>query len=208
MTMDMPLATTPGGPVPRTTYRRRAFTADEYWKMAELGLFRAERVELIGGEVVVVSPQSDLHLMGVDLVRDALQAAFGPNFWVRAQGTLNLAPLSVPDPDVAVVPGARSTHRGRRAVPTTALLIVEVSDTTLWEDRNRKASLYAAAGIADYWILNVPDSRLEVRRDPQPDATQEFGHGYATLQTFQAGDAVAPLAAPNSPVRVDDILPQ
>jgi hypothetical protein len=136
-----------------------------------------------------------------------LEAAFGPTFWVRSQGSLDLSPLSVPDPGLAVVTGNKRTYIGRRDNPTTAVLIVEVSDATLWEDRTRKASLYAAAGIADYWILNIPDGRLEIRRDPTPDATQAFGHGYSTLTTLVVGDVATPLAAPAARVAVADLLP-
>lgn len=187
--------------------RRRPFTAAEFWKMYELGFFNGQRVELIGGEIVAMAAQSNLHAVGIDLIRCALEAAFGTGFWVRAQNSLDLSPLSVPDPDIAVVIGSPLQFRGQRANPTSALLIVEVSETTLWEDRGRKASLYAAAGIPDYWILNIADSVLEVRRDPRADATQEFGFGYATLTTLTADDFATPLAAPTARIAVADVLP-
>jgi Uma2 family endonuclease len=190
------------------TPRPRLFTKDEFWKLHYLGWFNDQRVELIGGEIVEMAAQSNLHQIAITFVVDALEAAFGTNFWVRNQGTLDLSPISVPDPDVAVVPGSVHSYRGQRDNPTTALLIVEVSETTLWEDRARKGSMYAAAGIQDYWILNLQHSSLEVRRDPQPDATQEFGHGYASLTTLRAGDTVSPLALPSAAIRIDDLLPQ
>lgn len=187
--------------------QRRPFTAAEFWKMYELGFFSGQRVELIGGEIVAMAAQSNLHAIGLDLTRNALAAAFGPGFWVRVQNSLDLSPLSVPDPDIAVVAGTPHQFRGQRANPAAAavLLIVEVSETTLWEDRGRKASLYAAAGIADYWILNIPDNTLEIRRDPRPDATQDFG--YATLATLTAADFAAPLAMPAARISVADLLP-
>jgi Uma2 family endonuclease len=186
---------------------RRPFTAAEFWKMYELGFFASQRVELIGGEIVAMAAQSNLHAIGIDLTRYALEAAFGTGFWVRTQNSLDLSPLSVPDPDIAVVIGSPLLFRGQRANPTSALLIVEVSETTLWEDRGRKASLYAAAGIPDYWILNIADSVLEIRRDPRADATQDFGFGYATLTTLTAADFASPLAAPSARVAVADLLP-
>jgi Uma2 family endonuclease len=188
-------------------YRRRPFTKDEYYRMSELGFFNGQRVQLIGGEIVQMAAQSNLHQLGIGLVYDALVAAFGPNFWVRSQGSLDLSPLSVPDPDLAVVPGSKRSYIGNNTNPTKAVLIVEVCVTTLSDDRNRKASLYAAAGIADYWILNVDDRQLEIRRDPKPDATQEFGHGYSTLTTLAAGDFATPLAAPAARIAVADLLP-
>lgn len=188
---------------PPTTYRK--LTAAEFFRLAEAGVFRDRRVELIGGEVVEMAAQGTRHTAAIHLVQRRLETAFGPGYWVRAQGTLDLSPHSMPDPDIAVVPG--DPARPGTGIPTTALLIVEVSDTTLSHDRNRKASLYAAAGIADYWILNLTADTLEVRRDPQPDATQPFGHGYATLTTHGPADAVAPLAGAGAAVRVADVLP-
>lgn len=190
------------------TRRVRPITAAEFWKMNELGFFNEQRVELIGGEIIAMAAQTNWHAVGISNVHDALQLVFDPQqFWVRNQASLDLSPLSVPDPDVAVVVGSKRTWAAHRTNPTTAVLIVEVSDTTLWEDRTRKASLYAAGGIADYWILNIPDQQLEIRRDPRPDATQDFGHGYASLTTLRPGDFATPLALPTARVAVTDLLP-
>ena len=186
---------------------KKSWTRDEFWKLHEAGIFGSDRYELIGGEIVTKMTQSNWHAIGLDLTRDALAAAFGPNYWVRVQNSLDLSPLSVPDPDIAVTPGTVRQQRGQRANPTSALLIVEVSDTTLATDRGRKASLYAAAGIADYWILNIADSVLEVRRDPRPDATQDFGFGYASLATLTAADFATPISAPAARIAVADLLP-
>ena len=186
---------------------RKTWTRDEFWKMHESGIFGSTRVELLDGEIVPVAAQSNLHAMGVDYLQEALETAFGPGFWVRVQNTLDLSPHSVPDPDIAVVPGSSRSYRGQRANPTTAILVAEVSDTTLADDRERKGSLYAACGIVEYWILNIPDSVLEVRRDPRPDATQPFGFGYASLTTLTATDFAAPLAVPTARIAVADLLP-
>jgi Uma2 family endonuclease len=180
--------------------RTRQFTAAEFWRMYDLGFFNDQRVELIGGEIVTKLTQSNWHAIGLDLMRDALAGVFGPNYWVRVQNSLDLSPLSVPDPDIAVTIGSARQQRGQRANPTSALLVVEVSDTTLATDRERKASLYAASGIADYWILNIADN-------PRPDATQDFGFGYASLTTLTAVDFATPLAAPNARISVADLLP-
>lgn len=189
---------------------RRQFTAAEFWKMYELGFFNNQRVELIGGEIVAMAAQSNWHWVGVSNVQDALELAFPrAQCSVRNQASLDLSPLSVPDPDIAVVLGSKRSWAQSRLNPTAGvvLLIVEVSETTLGEDRSRKASLYAAAGVADYWILNLVDNVLEVRRDPRPDATQDFGFGYATLTTLTATDFVSPLAAPATRIPVADLLP-
>jgi len=186
---------------------RKSWTRDEFWKLHEAGIFGSDRYELIGGEIVPMAAQSNLHAMGLDYLDEALSNAFGPNFWVRVQNTLDLSPHSVPDPDIAVVPGSSRSYRGQRANPTTAVLVAEVSDTTLTDDREWKGSLYAECGIADYWILNIPDGVLEIRRDPRPDATQPFGFGYASLVTLAAADFAAPLAVPTARIPVADLLP-
>jgi hypothetical protein len=141
----------------------------------------------------------------MQFVKDALEAGFNLNFWVRVRASLDLTADSVPDPDLAVVPGAPRSWVSK-PVPTSALLVVEVSDTTLWFDRGRKMSLYAAAGIADYWILNIPDEHLEVHRDPVADASQRFGFRYGQVTVLRAGDVVSPLALPAAQIPVADLI--
>ncbi len=193
-TMNMPIRPPliKGGPL--------RFTVDDYFKLSESGILGDRRVELIGGEIIEMPAQGNAHAATIDEVRELLIAAFGPGYWVRSQYTLNLAPHGVPDPDIAVIPGDRRTPGAD--IPTGALLVVEVSDSRLTYDRTAKASLYAASGVKDYWIVNIPDRQLEIRRDPQPDATQEFGHGYATLTTLKPGATAVPLAARNGAVEV------
>jgi len=190
----------------------RKLTAAEFMRLALNGAYanlRGERVELIGGEVVTVSPQGGFHSAFIDFTADALKAAFGPDFWVRVQYTLDLAPHSVVDPDIAVVAGSRADNFARlgNGNPTTALLVVESSLTTIASDRTRKASLYAAAGIADYWIIDVQARRLEVRRDPRPDPAAEFGASYQSLAVLAPGEVVTPLARPAAVVAVADMIP-
>jgi Uma2 family endonuclease len=185
--------------------RRRLWTRHEFYRLVDLNFFRGQRVELIEGELVQMPAQKNVHLATICLVAEALRSAFGPGYWVRPQGSLDLSPLSVPDPDVAVVPGSPkgcSTDN-----PTTALLIVEVSDTTLRYDRGRKASLYARAGIADYWIVNLVHRQLEVRRNPVPDSRQRYGFRYSSRTILAPSDFVMPLAAPQAQIAVADLLP-
>ena len=182
------------------------WTREEYLRLCEQDWFQGKRVQLIGGEILEMAAQYDLHFAGIDMTRDALTAAFGPNYWVRAQASLDLSPRSVPDPDVAVIPGPRP-RRPTRSIPTTALLVVEVADTTLSFDRNTKASLYAASGIADYWIVNLVQNQVEVYRDPVADPTQPFGWRYSSRTILDPGDSIAPLAVPQARVAVADLLP-
>ena len=179
-------------------------TRDQYVRMCELGIFNGMRVELIGGEIVEMPSQGNKHGATIHRVHRLLEALFGPGYWARNQLTLDLSPHGVPDPDVAVVRGDPDQPADDN--PTTALLVVEVSDSMLSYDRNAKASMYAAAGIADYWIVNIPDRQLEIRRTPQPDSAAEFGHNYGSLTTLKSGTTATPLAAPNGVVPVDRLF--
>jgi Uma2 family endonuclease len=87
------------------------------------------------------------------------------------------------------------------------MLVIEVADTSLAFDRSSKASIYARAGIADYWIVNLIDRLLEVYRDPAPDAATSLGFAYRQRLTFGADDGVAPLAFPHATIAVADLLP-
>ncbi len=184
--------------------RSARFTPEKYIQLCKLGAFDGMRVQLIGNEVIEMPAQGNKHFATIDRIRHVLQGVFQLGYWVRAQGTLNLSPHGVPDPDIAVVLGDADHPADDN--PTTALLIVEISDSRLLFDRTTKASMYAAAGIEDYWIVNVPDRQLEIRRGPQPDATEDFGHGYASLLTLKPGENAMPLAMPGGMVPVNRLF--
>ncbi|MBI3799790.1 MAG: Uma2 family endonuclease, partial [Deltaproteobacteria bacterium] len=178
----------------------RLWTREEYYKMAEAGVFRpGERVELIGGRIVTMSPQNSPHFTAICLAEDALRAIFGTGYVVRVQGPLDLNPSSQPEPDIAIVRGSVRDHA--HAHPTTALLVVEVSESSLAFDRGEKASLYASADIPECWIVNLPDHRLEVYRDPVPMTKQPYGYGYRTCTHYFAADLVTPLAVPQGALK-------
>lgn len=182
----------------------RRWSRDEYYKMADLGWFHDQRVELIDGAIVVLSPQKFLHYSTTDRVGEVLRRAFGAGFWVRVQAPMNFDPYSEPEPDVSVVAGTREDYADH---PTTALLLVEISDSSLLYDRHSKASLYARVGIADYWIVNLVDGRLEVHRNPAVDSTQPYGFAYADVTALTRSDELSPLAAPHVRIPVADLLP-
>ena len=185
--------------------RQRRFSKAEYYRMGELGFFRGQRVELIEGKIMVLSPQGNLHAGLVDLVGEGLRDLFGPGHRVRAQLPVDLGEATEPEPDLAVFVGSKRQFLAGH--PTSPLLIVEISDTTLAYDRGRKASLYARAGIADYWIVNVNERQLEVYRDPVPDANEAFSHRYTSRTELNAGASVSPLARPAASVAVSELLP-
>jgi Uma2 family endonuclease len=185
----------------------RRWTREEYYCMGEAGVFVSNgHVELIEGEILHRSPQGPLHSVGTSRLYRVIGAAFGPGFYVRSQLPLALGQRSDPEPDLVVVPGAPEDYED--AHPTTALLVVEVSDTTLAYDRTIKAGLYARAGIADYWIVNLVDHLIEVHRDPQPDATSPLGASYGQVIRHGRGAVISPLAAPQAQIAVDNLLPR
>lgn len=191
-------------PLPAADPQPRRWSRQEYYALAELGWFQGQRVELIEGEIWEMSPQHEPHFQVILLAGDVLRDAFGPGHTIRPQGPLSLGAISDPEPDLAVVSGSARDYVGH---PTTALLVVEVSESSLAFDRSHKASLYAFAGIQDYWIVNLVARQLEVYRDPIPDAQERHGFRYDDVTTLREGDTISPLAAPRAVVRVADLLP-
>lgn len=148
----------------------RHWTRDEYHRMAELGMFVDERVELVQGEILTMSPMGAGHATALELVAEILRATYGDGHWVRVQLPLRLTEQSEPEPDLAVVPGGPRDYRQH---PNAAILVVEVSDTTLHFDRTTKKQLYAACGLPHYWILNLIDRQLETYSSPSEGRYQQ-----------------------------------
>ena len=185
--------------------RTRRFSRAEYERLIELGVFQpGEPIELIGGELMVAEPQGAAHYTAIVKTARALERAFGPGWTVRTQGPLGLDDDSEPEPDVAVVPGGPDDYS--RAHPSFPALTVEVAESSLAIDRQHKGSLYARAGLADYWVVNLVDRVLEVYREPVPNAATPFGWGYARREVLDASARVTPLAAPASSIPVSHLL--
>ena len=186
--------------------RTRRWTRKEYDRLIEIGVFRPdESLELLGGELIVGEAQSSPHYTAIGLVEEALRTALGPGWLVRPHGPLALDEESEPEPDVSLVPGTwRDYTTGHPARP---VLVVEVSLSRLTFDREHKGSLYARAGLTDYWILNLVDRILEIYRAPVPAAAARFGWRYSSVDRLSGEATASPLAAPDARVRVSDLLP-
>jgi Putative restriction endonuclease len=169
------------------------------------GVFEGRRPMLLRGVLMEQGPMNPPHATAVDLTIEALRAIFVAGWRVRGQLPLVLGLETDPSPDVAIAAGGPRDFA--TAHPTTAALVIEVSDTTLATDMTEKAELYATAGIADYWVLDLVGRRLLVYRDPASLAPNLEAVAYTTHLTLGPNDTVAPLAAPNSTVRVADLLP-
>jgi Uma2 family endonuclease len=184
----------------------KRWTRLEYERLVELGAFQpGERLELVGGELLVREPQGSPHMTAIGLTEDALRVRFGLGWTVRVQGPIALDDESEPEPDVAVVEGSRRDYAS--AHPTRPALLVEVADTSLAMDRVHKGSLYARARVADYWIVNLVDRVLEIYREPVPAPEAPYGWQYSNVRTLGPSDFVSPLAAQDARIAVADLLP-
>ena len=191
---------------------------DEYYRLADLGFFNGKRVELIEGEIFVkyeytkfdegeyeMSAMSSLHFSGVNVAAEVLREIFEKKYFVSVQCPINMGERSEPEPDISIIKG--SARDFKKAIPKTAALIIEISDTSLIYDRSKKASLYARAAIQDYWIVNLKDRRVEIYRRPIKDETAFYGFSYGEIQIYTEKDSISPLAAPDAKIKVADILP-
>lgn len=177
---------------------RRLFTADEFERMAEAGVFRPdERVELIRGEIVEMTPVGPGHGAAVANLNKRFVIGVGDRAVVWIQSAARVAFDSVPEPDLALL----RPHSYRRANPRPEdiLLVVEVAETSLRYDRTDELALYASAGIPEYWVVSVDGEWLEVHRLPE-------GDGYAEARRLHGDDTIAPLAFPDVVINVAQIF--
>jgi Uma2 family endonuclease len=184
--------------------RTRRWTRVEYERLVELGVFQpGERLELIDGLLVVHEPQGSRHAGTIRRVLAALRRAFGDAWQIDSQLPIALDADSEPEPDVAVVPRAPGAYMD--AHPSRAVLIVEVAEASYRIDRGYKASLYARAGIGDYWIIDIIHDTVEVHREPE--ASPHAPWSYGSVATLHPPATVTPLAAPGNAIPVADLLP-
>ena len=175
-------------------------SSERYLRLVDEGVLQVtDRVELLEGVVVAMSPISPPHAVATEKTAAALRAAVGARAVVRVQQPLHVGLSSVPEPDVAVVPGTHDDYAGRH--PETALLVVEVAESTLVQDRLTKAMIYAAAGVPEYWIVNLRDDCVEVRHAPDAAVGR-----YLECRTVPRGGQIA-LDAFGATVAVDELLP-
>ena len=177
----------------------------EYARLVDMGVFEREPLELIGGQLIVAEPQGTYHASSVSAVEYAVRAILPPGWIVRTQAPVSLDDESEPEPDVAVVSGRPMDYR--ESHPARPALIVEVAESSLYFDREQKGSVYARAAIQEYWIVNLPDARLEVYREPVPDASAVYGWRYRSVVALTRADVVVPLAFPSARISVTDLLP-
>jgi Uma2 family endonuclease len=176
------------------------FTPERYFALVDEGVLRPDdRVELLEGVIVAMAPQGPTHASIVTVVARLLGGLVGSEVAVRPQSPF-LAGRSVPEPDVALVPGREMDYVGRH--PDAAYLVVEIAESSLPQDRLTKAVIYAEAGIPEYWIVNLRDRVVEVLREP--DRRLRL---YASRRVVHPGEEIRLVALPDVAVSVAAILP-
>ena len=159
-------------------------SVERYFEFEECGIIAPdERCELLEGMIVAMLPQTAPHSSTVYRVEHLLQDRLGRATVIRVQMSFLAGGRSVPEPDIAVVPGKPEDYYRRH--PSTALLIVEVAHRSVVQDRVTKAAIYASAGIPCYWIVNLRASRVEVFRRPHPQSAQ-----YLEVSSAVAGQMI------------------
>ena len=177
---------------------RRLFTIEEYEKMVEIGILTEyDRVELIEGEIVEMSPIGDAHAACVGNLTHLLVTLFAGRAWAWVQGPVKVPPHSKPQPDAALLRVRSYMRQG--ASTEDAFLFIEAADTTLRYDRTTKLRIYARAGVPEYWIVDTNAEVVEVYRWPRGDRYNE------TLR-FAHGEHVTTLAFPDIAIAVDAIF--
>ena len=179
---------------------RRRFTTADYHRMAESGvLTEDDRVELIDGEILEMSPIGRKHAACVDRVAHLFFRRLGERTIVRVQGPVVLSEHAEPQPDIALLRPRTDFYAAAHPTPEAILLVVEVADSSAEFDRQVKAPLYARSGIPELWLVELDRSHVAVYRDPTSD-------GYGTTHVLGQGDAISPLAFPDLQIAVAEIL--
>jgi Uma2 family endonuclease len=180
----------------------RRWTRTEYYRLAEFGIISPEeRLELIDGEIYRhMSPIGVPHSASMSLVRLCVERAFGKGYFVTSDHPLTIDDHGEPEPDLIVAVGTAYDYLDRHPRPSDVRLVIEVSDTSLRFDRKTKRSLYARAGIPEYWIVNLKTRQLVVHRSPSAKGV------FSESLELGDGDAVTPLYAPEAAIAVSELF--
>jgi Uma2 family endonuclease len=176
---------------------RKLFSIDDCYRMADVGILSPQdRVELIRGEIINMTPIGSRHGAVVDRTAQTITRQMGDAVIVRAQGTVVLDRFSAPQPDIAVLRKKDDFYAGKNPGPADILLIVEVAESSLEYDRTVKAALYAIAGIPEYWIADLQSGRLICHLNPAQDV-------YRVAREFHPGDQVTPQLLPELVIPIE-----
>lgn len=183
-----------------TVLKRRRFTVDDYHRMAEVGILTEdERVELLDGEIVEMSPIGSDHAGHVKRLIALFTSRLGSRVVVSVQDPVVLSQHSEPQPDVTLLRPRADFYSREHPWPDDVLLLIEVADTSLETDRRIKVPLYARANLREVWIVDLIAERVEVYREPAAGA-------YRETRALARGQGIAPQAFPDLALAVDDLL--
>ena len=179
---------------------RKRYTIDEYHHMAEVGILKEdERVELIDGEVVYMSPIGTRHASCVRRLIAQLTEHVGRNAIVDAQNPVQLSEYAEPQPDISLLKYRADYYVKQTPAPEDILLLIEVADTSLAYDRDLKVPLYARSGVPEVWVVDLTGDAVLVRRKPE-------GGAYTEARTARRGEALTLPGIDGSAIKVEDIL--
>lgn len=182
--------------------KAKLWTVDDYHRMVEAGvLTENDRVELLEGQIIEMNPQLPPHAATTQRAFRYLDRLLETVAYVRMQLPVTLQPKSEPEPDIAVVRMDANEYGDRHPTPDDILLMIEVADSTLLNDRQQKALVYAKANLADYWILDVNAKQVYVFREPTPD-------GYQQETILTANTLLTPVAFPNITIPLNQLFLQ
>ena len=179
---------------------RRLFTVEEYYAMADAGILtEGERVELIEGEIIVMSPISNEHAASVDIAAHFLRPMAPGRYIVRTQSHVRLDERNQPEPDVVLLKWRDDFYRNRAPAAEDVLLLIEVSHTSLSYDRGVKLALYARFLVPEVWLANIPARVIEAYTDPVDGE-------YTVARVYRPGETVSPTAFPDISLPVSQII--
>lgn len=180
--------------------KRHYFTAAEYYRMADAGILTADdRVELIEGEIIEMSPIGKRHASCVDRINRLLNRLAGQAAIVRVQNPVRLSDFSEPQPDVALLRPREDFYAAGHPRPDDVLLVVEVADTSVDYDRGVKVSLHARSGIPEFWLVDLTEDRIEIYASPS-------GGEYGDVRLASRGESVSSDAVAGLSFAVEEIL--
>lgn len=181
-------------------FTTRRFTVDEYHRMVEAGvLHEDDRVELLDGQIVVMTPIGSRHAATVDRLTHLFSQRVGNRAIVRVQNPIVLGQYWEPQPDLCLLRPRDDFYASAHPRDADVLLVVEVADTSASDDRERKLPEYARAGVAEAWLVDLERDAVEVHREPGPE-------GYREVNVLRVGDTLVPLLFPAASIPVDEVL--
>jgi len=180
---------------------RRGLTREDCRALQEAGLLEWERFELVDGYLIPRTRKSPLHAVAIHRLREWMSRVFGPDL-VEQSVSIDLSPTldrnNEPEPDLTVLRRSALEFRDFNPGPEDISMVAEISATTQDYDLGAKAALYARAGIAEYWVVDLPARRIVVHRETN-------GERYGSIVAYAADEAVSPLAAETASIRLQDL---